>query len=170
MAVGKTLVCEYADLWHPDAVFGAHLFCPALCGKMRRMRVRIITLCIGLSGLLLASCAHIPKPTQEELYARDRWAAIVTEEDRQTVFDETAMHTGWSEKRKVLYQLDRFQHIWRTEDRKAREAATKQAAATHAAATRAEAARAARLASRPSTRATTRRRSLHGTTEPDSKD
>jgi hypothetical protein len=137
---------------------------------MRRMRVRITALGIGLSGLLLASCAHIPKPTQEELYARDRWATMVTEQDRQTVFDETAMHTGWSEKRKVLYQLDRFQHLWRTEDRKAREAATKQAAASHAAATRAEAARAARLASRPSSRATTRHRSSHATTAPDSED
>lgn len=121
---------------------------------------------VGLSGLLLASCAHIPKPTQEELYARDRWATMVTEQDRQMVFDETAMHTGWSEKRKVLYQLDRFQHIYHTEDRKAREAATKQAAANRAAATRAAAARAARLASRPSTR----HRSVHATTTPDSED
>jgi hypothetical protein len=136
---------------------------------MRRMRVRVITLGIGLSGLLLASCAHIPKPTQEELYARDRWAAIVTEQDRQTVFDETAMHTGWSEKRKVLYQLDRFQRIWRTEDRKSREAATKQTAASRAAATRAEAARAARMASRPSTRAT-HRHSATSATAPDSED
>jgi hypothetical protein len=55
------------------------------------------------------------------------------------------------------------------EDRKAREAATKQAATTHAAATRAEAARAARLASRPSSRAS-HRRSATATTAPDSKD
>jgi hypothetical protein len=118
---------------------------------MAAMRVRLKW--IVLAGLLLiASCTKIPPPTQEEFYARDQWAMQVTEDDRKTVFDETHMHTGWSEKRKVLYELDRFQRIARNEERNGRwEDEKKHNAATQAATTRSS--------TRPSSRPTTRRRS-----------
>ena len=140
---------------------------------MRPVKLRTKIFVIALGGLLVGSCGHIPQPTQEEMYARDRWAAMVTEEDRQMVFDEVAMHTSWSEKAKILYELNRFQHIWHTEDRKSREATTKQEASTRAAATREQAERAARLSSRPSSRSSTRattRHHFHSTTQPDSED
>jgi hypothetical protein len=140
---------------------------------MRLVKLRTKIFAMTLGGLLLASCGHIPQPTQEELYARDRWAAMVTQEDRQMVFDEVGTHTSWSEKAKVLYELNRFQHLWHTEDRKSREATTKQEASTRAAATREQAARAARLSSRPTSRSgshATTRHHAHSATQPDSED
>jgi hypothetical protein len=83
------------------------------------MRVRVTVL--ALAGLMLASsCAKVPPPTQEELYARDQWAAVVTEEDRRQVFAEANNHTSWSEKRKVQYETLRFQKLQRNEERKQR--------------------------------------------------
>lgn len=112
------------------------------------MRIVSIVIALALIGLA-ASCAKVPPPTQEELYSRDQWAAIVTEQDRKMVFDEVSLHTSWSEKRKLLYEIDRFQHIWRSEDRKARAATQKSKD---------------KSATKPTTRATTRA-STHPTTQ-----
>jgi hypothetical protein len=111
--------------------------------------MKAITIFVTLTLILLAaSCAKVPPPTQEEFYSRDQWAAIVTEQDRKLVFDEVSVHTSWSEKRKLQYEIDRFQHIWRSEDRKARAATQKSEKA----------------ATKPTTRAATRA-TTHPTTQ-----
>ena len=123
--------------------------------------MRVCVTVMAIAALLAGgACMKVPAPTQEELYARDQWAALVTEQDRETVLRQSNVHTGWSEKRKVLYQLDQFQRLARSEERKARWAED----AKKKAATRASTRAATRLTTRPTTHATTRRH--RGTTGP----
>jgi hypothetical protein len=92
---------------------------------------------------------EVPKPTAQEIAARDKWAAVVSPAARQQVTDEAARHTAWSEKRKVRYEIERFQHVYKQEQSRKSHAATRPA-------TRATTRPATRATTRPATRATTR--------------
>jgi len=76
----------------------------------------------------------VPKPTAQEIAARDKWAAVVSPAARQQVMDEAAHHTAWSEKRKVRYEIDRFQRVYKQEQsRKSHGGSTTRPATTRAA-------------------------------------
>ena len=73
-----------------------------------------------LTFALMVGCESIPRPTAEELKVRDQWAAVVSPETRRKVIAEIDRHTGWAEKRKVLFEIDQYQHVYREAERKAR--------------------------------------------------
>ena len=77
----------------------------------------------------LASCAHLPPASQEEIYARDQWAQKVSPTVRQQVHAEAERHTNWGEKRKVQFEISRYQHVYQQEQKKTRATATRPATA-----------------------------------------
>jgi hypothetical protein len=100
--------------------------------------MRIVLLTFALASLLpLASCVQMPKPTPQEIAARDKWAAVVSPAARERIMDDAAHHTAWSEKRKIRYEIDQLQHVYKQEQSRKSRAAT-------------------RAATRPATRAATR--------------
>src|SRR5438477_9276586 len=70
--------------------------------------------------LTLSSCMSLPRPTPAELKARDAWAALLPPDVRQKVIDEANRHTNWTEKRRVQFEIERFQHLHRDQERKTR--------------------------------------------------
>jgi hypothetical protein len=67
-----------------------------------------------------SSCTPIPPATPQERSARDQWAAKVSPEAQQQVMAEADRHTNWGEKRKIQYEIDRFQKIYHQEQLKVR--------------------------------------------------
>ncbi len=74
----------------------------------------------GCLLLTLSSCLSLPKPSAAELKARDQWGALLPAGVRQKVIDEAKRHTNWTEKRRVQFEIERFQHIYREQERKNR--------------------------------------------------
>jgi len=70
--------------------------------------------------LVLSSCSSLPKPSPDELKARDQWGALISPAARQRVVDEAKHHTNWTEKRRVQFEIERYQHIYRDQQRKSR--------------------------------------------------
>ena len=62
----------------------------------------------------------LPKPSAEELKARDQWGAVIAPDARRKVIDEARRHTNWTEKRRVQFEIEQFQHIYRDQQRKSR--------------------------------------------------
>ena len=76
---------------------------------------------IAVAALFLASdCRTVPEATSEELAIRDQWAALVPEATRQAVVEEAARHTEWGEKRKVRFEVERFEHYVHDREKKSR--------------------------------------------------
>ena len=74
------------------------------------------------AGLLvfLPACAQVPPATREEIKLRDDWAARVFPPVRQQVIEDADRHTNWGEKRKIQYEIERYQHAYRDQQHKAR--------------------------------------------------
>jgi hypothetical protein len=77
------------------------------------------------AALVLAACQSVPKADPEEIEIRDQWAAKVPPADRDRVIAEAEHHTGWGEKAKLRYEVDQFQRLVKSQDRKARSTAHK---------------------------------------------
>jgi hypothetical protein len=82
--------------------------------------MRSTSLICVLLVLILTSCSSLPKPSADELKARDQWGALIAPQTRQRVIDEANHHTNWTEKRRVQFEIERFQHIYRDQQRKSR--------------------------------------------------
>jgi hypothetical protein len=95
------------------------------------MRLGIRFLAIAIAAASGTSCNPIPPATAQERSVRDQWAARVSPDARQQVIAEAERHTNWGEKRKIQYEVDRFQKIYQQEQLKVR----KHAPATTRAAT-----------------------------------
>jgi hypothetical protein len=85
---------------------------------MKRI-VSLVTIC-AVAALASSSCTPIPPATPQERSVRDQWAAKVSPEARQQVMAEADRHTNWGEKRKIQYEIDRFQKIYHQEQLKVR--------------------------------------------------
>ena len=70
--------------------------------------VAVFITCILLSPL---GCRSIPKATPEEVTQRDRWAALVSSQDRERIIDEAERHGDWGEKRKIHFEVEHFQRL-----------------------------------------------------------
>src|SRR6266699_802123 len=81
-----------------------------------------------------ASCASVPDATRQEISARDQWAQRVSPAARQQVMAEAQRHTGWGEKRKIQYEIDRFAKIYHQEQAKTRRPAATTTTTTRGAA------------------------------------
>jgi hypothetical protein len=68
----------------------------------------------------LGGCRTMPRATPRELEIRDEWAALVTPAERERVMGEAQKHTEWAERRKVRYEVDRFQHLYNAQRKKSR--------------------------------------------------
>ena len=85
-------------------------------GRMKRV---LSILCVPIAAAAL-SCSPIPPATPQERSVREQWAAKVSPEARQQVVAEAERHTNWGEKRKIQYEIDRFQKIYHQEQLKVR--------------------------------------------------
>ena len=82
-----------------------------------------------LSVALLVSCTGVPAASKDEIYARDQWAQKVSPTVRQQVHAEAERHTNWGEKRKVQFEISRYQHAYQQEQKKGRASTTRSATA-----------------------------------------
>ena len=82
------------------------------------MKTSAVILCYLL--VVVPACRTVPPATAQERSARDQWAALVSPVERQTVYDEAARHTDWGEKRKIRFEIERFEHILREQQHKPR--------------------------------------------------
>jgi hypothetical protein len=65
----------------------------------------VLVLCGCFSGGL---SADVGKPTDEEIAQMNAWAAVVTPLDREQVTRAAALHTDWSQRRKVQYTTGEY--------------------------------------------------------------
>ena len=61
----------------------------------------------------MTGCRGIPKATPEEIRVRDEWAASVPAQDRQRIMEEASHHGDWGEKRKIRFEVEHFQRVWK---------------------------------------------------------
>src|SRR5438128_500753 len=89
-------------------------------GRNRIDLMRLGTAILVLFFLALPACRTVPPATPEERALRDQWAALVPLRDRQQVLDEAARHTDWGEKRKIRYEVERYEHLVREQKHKSK--------------------------------------------------
>ena len=70
-----------------------------------------ISTIISCALLTALGCRQIPKATPQEITQRDRWAAMVSSEDRQRITDEAERHGDWGEKRKIRFEIEHFNRL-----------------------------------------------------------
>jgi hypothetical protein len=102
---------------------------------MQPMKHRRSLLAIAAAVAMAVSCTPVPPATAQERSARDQWAARVSPQARQEVMAEADRHTNWGEKRKIQYEIDRFQKIYHQEQLKVRKHAPSTTSPTTAATT-----------------------------------
>jgi hypothetical protein len=78
-----------------------------------------LMLCVSLYAGL-TGCRSMPQATPREREIRDEWAALIPPATRDRVITEAERHTEWGERRKVRYEVDRFQHLYNEQQKKSR--------------------------------------------------
>jgi hypothetical protein len=96
------------------------------------MKYTVSLVTVWAAAAFASSCSPIPPATPQERSVRDQWAAKVSPEARQQVMAEAERHTNWGEKRKIQYEIDRFQKIYHSEQLKVRKRSPTTATTTRA--------------------------------------